>query len=131
MKIKSQNFDHLNEIPLVYTIKNRGLSPSLYWYDYPTNSKIFLILMTNLKTNKIYWATFTNKSTIDINEKTGGEMVNSFGKVEYTPPNDIDDIVTYKISVYSIINPNLNYEELISDNNLLDVGNIKFIYNGY
>ena len=131
MRVKSINFNHLDEIPTMFTEKGDGLSPSIYWYNYPQDYNVFLLTMTNMNTNKLHWALITNKTELKINEKTGNELPNHFNNIYYVPPNDIDDISTYRIDVYAIKNTNLTYLEMISDNNVIDKGFIKFIYNGY
>ena len=133
MKLLSNNFKHLDEIPNAYTSRGDNFSPSLAWFDYSSDVKAFLIVMVNLTTNKIYWASLVqpDKSFLAINAQGDVLLENNFGVRGYTGPNDIQDIVAYQINIYAVKDPDLPYESIMGEDNVLDKTYIKFIYNGY
>lgn len=135
MKLISENFKHLDEIPTEFTSRDisGGILPSFSWYNYPNNCGGFLILMLNSKTGNLHWGAklppdITNVKT---GETTGYEVTNSWGKNSYHSPDDEEDVVTYIIQLWALKDITLNYPEIIEKNNILDVAFIKFLYNGY
>ena len=127
MIVLSNSFGNLENIPKMYTYNDKNYNPSIYWSGYNPQANAFLVIMENLDTKKIHWTVLldNSKNFIDIGEITGGEVINYIG------PNDIDDIVLYTITVYAIINPQLKYDLIIQDNNVLNKATIKFLYNSF
>ena len=127
MNLSSDNFKHLDPITTEFTLNGLNYSPSLLWTDPLSYGNGYLIMMVNSKTKNIHWATMANKdkSSLGVNEKTGYESVN------YTGPNDKNDIVAYTITIYSLINPELQFQKIIEKDNVVDSAYIKFIYNGF
>ena len=126
MKLISDNFKHLDVISIEFTSFGKNFSPSLSWSGYDPRTSAFLIVMTNSKTKKIHWVTMIepNKSNLGLNES-------GFDWVKYYGPNDVNDVVTYVITIYALKNPEKPFEESILPKNIYDKAYIKFIFNGY
>lgn len=128
MKLISNDFKHLDDLPKEFSYQGGNISPSLQWYDFnPTNVGAFVIIMTSNKTNNIHWYTLCDKNTtrLELNSQTGYE------RQIYVGPNDVNELVIYTITVYAISNPNVQYPDIINPQNVVDKAYIKFLYDGF
>ena len=118
-KIKSHSFLYGEKIPKKYTPYDKDIHPNLYWFNFPKETKSFVIICEDPDTpsGKIFthWAVKNipvNITNIEEGVKVGEEIKNSWGIERYKGPKPPNGEHRYFFRIYAIKDEKLNADNL-------------------
>ncbi len=111
MILKSNSFNHNEDIPRIHTCDSEDISPHLHWADYPDGTKSFALSCIDPNApggNWVHWIMIN--IPISVTELMEGaqkppgasEIINGFGKEEYGGPCPPAGTHHYVFTVYAL-----------------------------